>query len=81
MKILEDVHQQLILELPHCKTHQEVENLLNEAKTKLLESQAPLGEKRLMWEDVKNNLSVYIRRPEVINSAHAAIDNILRRLT
>ena len=81
MKVLSNVHQMLVLELPHCKTHHEVEHLLSNAKEKLLESQAPFGEKRLMWEDVKTNLSVYVRRPEVIHSAHAMIDDILKRIS
>ncbi len=81
MKILEDVHHKLNVELPHCKSRNEVENLLLEARETLLSSQAPLGQKRRMWETVKGNLSTLIRRPDIVNEAHSVIDRILKNVS
>lgn len=80
MKVLEEVCHNLNTELPHCKSHNDVEQLLIQARDMLVESKAPLGQKQRMWEDVKGNLSTLIRRPEVVNDAHAVIDRILKRI-
>ena len=81
MKVLEDVHHRLNLELPHCKSHRDIENLILEARAALSQSQAPLGQKRRMWEDIKGNLSNLVRRPQIVNDAHAIIDRLMRDLS
>ena len=80
MKILEDVHHRLNLELPRCKSHREVENLLLEARTSLLESKAPLGQKQRMWEDIKGKLPNLVSRPDIALGAQAIIDRILKNI-
>jgi hypothetical protein len=80
MKVLESVHTRLIAELPHCKSHNEVEVLLDQAVTMLQESKAPLGEKRRMWEEIKENLSNMIRRPDIVNDARNIIDRHLKNM-
>ncbi|GEM_PF-1985465 len=78
MKVLEDTRAKLQRELPHCKTQHDLEQLLNEARTMLIDSHAPHGQKQLMWEQIKENLSNYLRRPDLINDAHSIIDRILK---
>jgi hypothetical protein len=78
MKVLEDVHARLKAELPHCKSHAEVEALLDEARDSLLQSKAPYGQKRLMWEEIRDNLSNMIRRPDIVNDARNIIDRHLK---
>lgn len=80
MKVLEDVHTRLKAELPHCKSHTEVEVLLEEARTALLESKAPYGQKRQMWEEIKANLSNMIRRPDIVNDARNIIERNLKNM-
>ena len=80
MKVLEDVHTRLKAELPHCKSHVELEALLDEARTALLASKAPFGQKRQMWEEIKNNLSNMIRRPDIVNDARNIIDRHLKNM-
>ncbi len=81
MRILEDVHHRLNRELPRCKTHREVENLFSEARKTLTESEAPLGQKQRMWENIKENLNTLIRRPDIVNGAQAMIDRILKNIS
>ena len=78
MKILEDVRTKLHRDLPQCRSHQEVEGLLNEARTQLADSKAPHGLKQQMWENLKHDLSKLLRRPDLINDAHSIIDRILK---
>ena len=81
MKILEEVRERITTELPHCKTHDDVLQLFKESQHALVESRAPFGQKRHMWEELKSNLSNLSRRPEVVNDAHSIIDAILKRGT
>jgi hypothetical protein len=81
MKVLEDVHHRLSMELPRCKSSRDVELLLIEAKNALLQSKAPLGQKRRMWEDLRNNLDNLIRRQQIVNDAHSAIERIMKEIT
>lgn len=78
MKVLEDTRTKLHRELPHCKSHNDVERLLLNARDMLTESKAPHGQKQLMWEQLKLDLSKLLRRPDLINDAHAIIDRILK---
>lgn len=78
MKILEDVRSNLHRELPNCKSHKEIEQLLGGARVSLIESKAPHGLKQQMWEELKLDLSKLLRRPDLINDAHSIIDRILK---
>jgi len=79
MKILEETKLLLRTELPHCKSHEEVRKLFTRAQVRVSESNAPFGQKQLMWEEVKTKLSTMSRRPEIVNDAHAILDSILKR--
>lgn len=81
MKVLEDVHHRLSLELQHCKSRRDVEILFIEARDALMQSKAPLGQKRRMWEDIRGNLNNLIRRPQIVNDAHSAIERIMKEIT
>ncbi len=78
MKVLEDVRAKLHRDLPLCRSHRVVERLFSDARSMLLESKAPLGQKQQMWEQLKLDLSKLLRRPDLINDAHAIIDRILK---
>jgi hypothetical protein len=81
MKILEDVRHQLSLELPRCKSHSDIETLFIEANQALARSQAPIGQRRRMWEDIRNNLSNLIQRPHIVSDARSAVDRIMKEIT
>ncbi|HEY3873992.1 MAG TPA: hypothetical protein VGM92_00815 [Candidatus Kapabacteria bacterium] len=78
MKVLEEARTTLQRDLPYCKSHNDLEKLLMHARDQLAESKAPHGQKIQMWEQLKQNLSNLIRRPDLVNDAHAIIDGILK---
>ena len=81
MKVLEEVRHNLNVELPRCKSANDVERLLWQAREDLIQSNAPLGQKQRVLEEVKDNLDSLIRRPELVTDAHAVIERILKRLS
>jgi hypothetical protein len=78
MKILEEARLRITAELPNCKTHDDVLKIFTEVQATLSTSRAAYMQKQRMWNGVKENLSRLSRRPDVVNDAHAIIDNILK---
>ncbi|HET6401710.1 MAG TPA: hypothetical protein VFH95_09960 [Candidatus Kapabacteria bacterium] len=79
MKIFQEVRRDLTLELAFCKSPRDVAKPLGVAETSLKQSTVTLGQKQLMWEEIKRLLDSLLKDREWVVEARTIIDDILKR--